>query len=178
VDWSYGLLAVPERTLFDRLAVCAGGFTVEAAEAVGAERDPADVLELLLRLVDTSLVLAEPESMRVGGGPGPLRRRRDPAGASGKRPSLARARALRATSAGAASDSAGAAAQHPITRRGGQVPGRRVRDGSWARAGAGSGPPPAGLGGVPEGGVCGSPPPREGRSSVSRRRRRRRSPTV
>ena len=38
VDWSHDLLTAPERALFARLAVFAGGFTLEAAEAVGAER--------------------------------------------------------------------------------------------------------------------------------------------
>jgi len=61
VDWSYDLLSEPERLLFNRLAVFAGGFTLEAAEAVGTgERVEADdVLDLLSRLVDKSLVTAE-----------------------------------------------------------------------------------------------------------------------
>jgi predicted ATPase/DNA-binding XRE family transcriptional regulator len=60
VDWSYDLLSPPERTLFRRLAVFAGGFTLEAAEGLGAgEQSPApspSVLDLLTALVDRSLV--------------------------------------------------------------------------------------------------------------------------
>ena len=60
VDWSYQLLPEPDRRLFNRLAVFACGWTVEAAEAVcagdGLERS--GVLEGLLRLVDRSLVVA------------------------------------------------------------------------------------------------------------------------
>jgi non-specific serine/threonine protein kinase len=61
IDWSYELLTDPERMLFRRLAVFAGGFTLAAAEAVcgfeGLQRN--DVLDLLGRLVDKSLVVAE-----------------------------------------------------------------------------------------------------------------------
>jgi non-specific serine/threonine protein kinase len=56
VGWSYDLLAEPERTLFNRLSVFAGGFTLEAAEAVGG--DGGDVLDLLSALVDKSMVVA------------------------------------------------------------------------------------------------------------------------
>jgi predicted ATPase/class 3 adenylate cyclase len=59
VGWSYDLLSEPERTLFDRLAVFAGGFTLEAAEDVCGGPD-VDVLDLLPRLVEKSLVVAEP----------------------------------------------------------------------------------------------------------------------
>jgi predicted ATPase len=61
VAWSYDLLTPPEQALFARLAVFAGGWSLEAAEAVGAG-DPIaveEVLDLLARLVDKSLVLAE-----------------------------------------------------------------------------------------------------------------------
>lgn len=59
IDWSHDLLPREERVLFRRLSVFAGGFTLEAAEVVCAgedlERD--EVLDLLTRLVDKSLVL-------------------------------------------------------------------------------------------------------------------------
>jgi predicted ATPase/class 3 adenylate cyclase len=61
IDWSYNLLSEPERVLLRRLAVFAGGWTLEAAEAIcgggGVEAD--QVLDLLTSLVDKSLVLAE-----------------------------------------------------------------------------------------------------------------------
>jgi predicted ATPase len=64
--WSYELLSGPERKLFERLSVFAGGWTLEAAEAVGAgdavegDRTPnPPVVDLLSKLVDKSLVVAE-----------------------------------------------------------------------------------------------------------------------
>jgi predicted ATPase len=60
VDWSYGLLDVAHRDLFDRLAVFVGGFTLAAAEDVCADGAAAEpVVELLAGLVDKSLVLIE-----------------------------------------------------------------------------------------------------------------------
>ncbi|HVD34464.1 MAG TPA: hypothetical protein VNB93_01885, partial [Rubrobacter sp.] len=38
-DWSYGLLSGEERALLRRLSVFDGGFTLEAAESVGAGED-------------------------------------------------------------------------------------------------------------------------------------------
>jgi predicted ATPase len=60
IDWSYSLLSEQEKTLFRRLAVFVGGWTLEAAESVcGEERSGFDVLNLLTRLVDKSLVFIE-----------------------------------------------------------------------------------------------------------------------
>jgi hypothetical protein len=58
MDWSHDLLDPPERTLLGRLSVFMGGWTVDAAEAVcgGQGVDTEDVLDLLGRLVDKSLV--------------------------------------------------------------------------------------------------------------------------
>jgi predicted ATPase/DNA-binding SARP family transcriptional activator len=60
VDWSHELLSAPDRVLFRRLAVFRGGFDLDAAEHVTADGAlrPADVLGLLTRLVDRSLVIA------------------------------------------------------------------------------------------------------------------------
>ena len=64
VDWSYGLLSDEEQTLFRRLAAFAGGWTLEAAEAVcaGGRIGAPEVLELLTRLVDKSLVAVEEQA--------------------------------------------------------------------------------------------------------------------
>jgi non-specific serine/threonine protein kinase len=61
LDWSHELLSEPERELFRRLSVFAGGWTLEAAEEVcsGEGIDEGDVLDLLSRLVDKSLVVAD-----------------------------------------------------------------------------------------------------------------------
>ena len=61
LDWSYDLLDAPERVLLRRLSVFSGGWTLEAAESVcsGGPIAPDDALELLLALVDKSLVVAD-----------------------------------------------------------------------------------------------------------------------
>jgi predicted ATPase/DNA-binding SARP family transcriptional activator len=67
LDWSFELLAEPERTLFRRLSVFAGGWTLEAAETVGTGGgiEKEDVLDLLSRVAEKSLVVAE--ASRNGG---------------------------------------------------------------------------------------------------------------
>src|SRR5829696_3502634 len=61
IDWSHELLSENEQVLFRRLSVFAGGFTLEAAEAVcvGEDLEGGEVLDLLTPLVDKSLVLVD-----------------------------------------------------------------------------------------------------------------------
>ena len=67
IDWSYDLLTGEERVLHRRLAVFAGGFTLEAAEEVCAGSAIAGrrVVDLLARLVEKSLVVVEGERFRL-----------------------------------------------------------------------------------------------------------------
>ena len=66
IDWSYDLLLEEERALLRRLAVCAGGWTLEAGEALATvgSRAPSAVVELLANLVDKSLVAVDPSRAR------------------------------------------------------------------------------------------------------------------
>jgi non-specific serine/threonine protein kinase len=64
LDWSYELLSELERLLLNRLAVFAGRWSLDAAEAVCSDERIAtgDVLDLLAQLVSKSLVLADEDS--------------------------------------------------------------------------------------------------------------------
>lgn len=59
IDWSYDLLTEPEKALFRRLTVFARHWTLEACESIcaGDGVDSGEVLELLGRLIEKSLVL-------------------------------------------------------------------------------------------------------------------------
>jgi non-specific serine/threonine protein kinase len=73
IDWGHDLLSEPERLLFRRLSVFRGGFDIEAAEAIAdfgldapcgnpestIHNPQFDVLDVLARLVEKSLVAAE-----------------------------------------------------------------------------------------------------------------------
>jgi len=71
VDWSHDLLPAPERTALRRLSVFPGSFDLEAAEAVvgddagGGTAVGFDVLDLVSRLVDKSLIGVEGGSVDV-----------------------------------------------------------------------------------------------------------------
>src|SRR3989440_5808430 len=58
IDWSYDLLSAEEQTLFRRLCVFAGRFTLEDVDGVSADGLP-NPLDLLSSLVDKSLVIKE-----------------------------------------------------------------------------------------------------------------------
>jgi len=61
VSWSYDLLREQEQMLLDRLSVFAGGFNLQAAEAVCSAEPlaPDDVIDLLDSLVEKSLVMVD-----------------------------------------------------------------------------------------------------------------------
>ncbi len=57
IDWSYQLLSADEQTLFRRLGVFVGGWTLEAAEAVCMENLELSILDGLASLLDKNLVM-------------------------------------------------------------------------------------------------------------------------
>ncbi len=67
IDWSHDLLTERERILFRRLSAFAGGWTLAAVEEIcaGDGVEGTDVLDLLTRLVEKSLVIAESQVSEV-----------------------------------------------------------------------------------------------------------------
>jgi len=65
LEWSHALLTPDEQTVFRRLGVFAGGFTLEAAQHVASDEriDQWTTLDYLGALVDKSLVLAEGDAV-------------------------------------------------------------------------------------------------------------------
>ncbi|MET8875269.1 protein kinase [Nocardia sp. NPDC004604] len=60
IDWSYQLCTPAEQLLWARLSVFAGGFELDAVEAVcGADTEAAELLDVLSWLVDKSVVIRE-----------------------------------------------------------------------------------------------------------------------
>jgi tetratricopeptide (TPR) repeat protein len=61
MDWSFDLLSNEERILLRRLSIFAGGWAPEAAEVIcsGDGVEASEILNLLTRLMDKSLIIAE-----------------------------------------------------------------------------------------------------------------------
>jgi tetratricopeptide (TPR) repeat protein len=64
LEWSHGLLSLPQQVVFRRLGVFSGSFALEAAQLVAADPDIDEwtVLDALGALVDKSLVVVEPDT--------------------------------------------------------------------------------------------------------------------
>jgi predicted ATPase len=68
IDWSYELLGEDEREALRRASVFAGGFELSAAESVlanGTTIDALDVVDLVDRLIDKSLLQYDPTSQTI-----------------------------------------------------------------------------------------------------------------
>jgi non-specific serine/threonine protein kinase len=69
LDWSYSLLTLAEQAVFQRLAVFSGSWTLDAVEQICALPDisPSAIFDVLVRLVNKSLVIAEEQESREEG---------------------------------------------------------------------------------------------------------------
>ena len=69
IDWSYALLTELEQLVLARLSVFAGGWTLPAAESVcaGTGIETAEILDMLTRLIDKSLVVFKDTPEELGG---------------------------------------------------------------------------------------------------------------
>ena len=59
IDWSYDLLPPVEQRLLCRLAVFAGGFSLEEVKGISHEENEGHALDLLSQLVNKSLVVGD-----------------------------------------------------------------------------------------------------------------------
>ncbi len=61
IDWSYDFFSGQEQKLFRRLSVFAGGFTIEAVEAICSDEElaPRQILDRITELVDKSMLMAD-----------------------------------------------------------------------------------------------------------------------
>ena len=67
IEWSHNLLSGPERALLRRLSVFAGGWSMEAMQAVCGDGLGAESLETLTHLADKSLVVVEEPGVAAEG---------------------------------------------------------------------------------------------------------------
>ncbi|MCX2934425.1 LuxR C-terminal-related transcriptional regulator [Mycobacterium sp. CVI_P3] len=67
VDWSFDLCSAEEKSIWARLSVFVGGFTLPAAEAVCSDMDMGveHVLDLIAALVDKSIIIKDDKSGRT-----------------------------------------------------------------------------------------------------------------
>ncbi len=146
--WSYNLLDEAERTLFRRLAVFPGDFTREGASAVCLDDgdNPADALDLLMSLLDKSLLTpTDEDTAREGGDEEPRFAMLETVRAYARERLEASGEAEAPRARHAAYVLAAAETVEHALRGVGQADGRRVRedmsDGPWAasrQASAGS----------------------------------------
>lgn len=73
IEWSYNLLFPSEQIMFRRLSTFVGGWTLDAAESVCSDKEmisedaleKEDILELLIQLVNKSLVMTEERNAEI-----------------------------------------------------------------------------------------------------------------
>ncbi len=68
IEWSYNLLTEPERVLFQRLSIFAGGWALDAAEEICSDETTCtrdEIFNLLLQLTERSLVVADTNAEKI-----------------------------------------------------------------------------------------------------------------